>query len=262
VKIKKVITNRPWILAENTLKMYRRVPMEVAVLPVGSTEPHNLHLPMGADCYQVEAIAERACEIAWKKGGRAKSLPVVPYGSNSNFAGFPGFIHLNSGTHLAIFRDVVWSLEKYGVRKLVIINGHGGNFFQPLLRDLWAKTNLFISLINWWQIDEKFIAKNFKIHGEHSDEMETSMLLHLCPELVNPKDADAGTVRIPRLKGLREGWVNYVKPWKTLTTNSGYGNPKFADRAKGRRFFDVITRKIARYLIELAKAKITPDFPY
>ena len=249
-------------MAENTLKMYRRAPTEVAVLPVGSTEPHNLHLPMGSDFYQVEAISEKACEIAWKKGARAKSLPVVPFGANSNFAGFPGFIHLDSGTHLAIFRDVVCSLENYGVRKLVIINGHGGNFFQPLLRDLWAKTNVFVSLINWWQTDPEFIAENFKIHGEHGDEMETSMLLHLCPELVHLKDADAGAVRTARLKGLREGWVNYVRPWKTLTTNSGYGNPKFADGAKGKRFFDVVTGKIAQYLIELAKAKITSDFPY
>jgi len=260
--MKKINANRAWILAENTLKIYRRAPMEVAVLPVGSIEPHNLHLPMGSDSYQVEAIAEKACEIAWKKGARAKSLPVVPFGSNSNFAGFPGFINLNSGTHLAIFRDVIMSLEKYGVRKLVIINGHGGNFFQPLLRDLWATTKVFISLINWWQIDEKFILENFKAHGEHACEFETSMLLHLCPDLVNLKDADAGAVRIPRLKGLREGWVNYPKPWKLLTTNSGYGNPQLADSAKGKRLFDLVTRRISQYLVELSKAKLDFRFPY
>lgn len=256
------IKNRPWILAENTLKYYRSAPMEVAVLPVGSIEPHNLHLPMGADCYQVEAISERSCEIAWKKGARAKSLPLIPFGSNANFSGYPGFINFNSGTHLSIFRDVVGSLEKYGVEKLVIINGHAGNIFQPLLRDLWSDTKVFISLINWWELDAKFMADTFRNSGDHASEMETSMLLHLCPALVHPEDADPGAARLARLEGLREGWVQYVRPWKALTTNSGYGDPKLANRAKGRFFFDMVTRQIAQYLVELAAVKITAGFPY
>ena len=254
--------NRPWILGETTLKMYRREPMEVAVLPIGATEPHNLHLPIGTDTIDVSAIAERACEIAWKRGGQAKALPVVAFGTNSNFLGFPGFIHLNPTTHLAILRDVVWSLESYGVRKLVILNGHGGNNFQPFLRELWPTTKVFISLINWWTVEPELFSKLFTNPGEHGDEMETSVAMHVCPELVNSKDADAGAVRGARLKGLREGWVTYPRPWKLLTTNTGYGSPKLATAEKGRKVFDAVTQKIGAYLFELATAKLDAKFPF
>jgi creatinine amidohydrolase len=254
--------NRPWLLAETTLKMYRRAPMEVAVLPFGATEPHNLHLPIGTDVHQVDAITERACQIAWKKGARVKALAAVPFGTNSNFLGFPGFIHLNPTTHLAILRDVVWSLESYRVRKLVIINGHGGNNFQPFLRELWPTTKIFISLINWWLITPDVIANTFVNPGEHGDEMETSLMLHLFPGLVNPKDADAGAIRAPRLQALRDGWVTCTRPWKRLTTNTGYGNPKLATAEKGRKAFKAITEKIAGYLVELAKAKPDGKLPF
>ena len=254
--------NRPWILGETTLKMYRREPMEVAVLPIGATEPHNLHLPIGTDAIDVSAIAERACEMAWKRGGRAKALPVVAFGTNSNFLGFPGFIHLNPTTHLAILRDVVWSLESYGVRKLVILNGHGGNNFQPFLRELWPTTKVFISLINWWTVEPKLFAKLFTNPGEHGDEMETSVAMHVCPDLVNSKDADAGAVRRARLKGLQEGWVTYTRPWKRLTTNTGYGDPRLASAGKGKKVFEAVTQKIGAYLLELAKAKLDAKFPF
>lgn len=254
--------NHPWLLAETTLKMLRHAPLKVAVLPCGSTEPHNLHLPCGTDVLQVAAIAERACEIAWKKGARAAALPVVPFGTNSNFAGFPGFINLNPTTHYAIFRDIARSLENYNVRKLVIINGHGGNDFQPFLRELWPTTKVFISTLNWWQIDPGFIRKLFTHPGEHADEMETSLMLHLYPHLVNLKDADAGAVRRSRLKALREGWAVCPRPWKNLTVNSGFGNPRLASAEKGRVLFEFVTQKIAGYLVELAKAKIDNRFPY
>ncbi len=254
--------NRPWLLAETTLKMYKRAPMEVAVLPIGATEPHNLHLPCGNDVYEVAAITERACEIAWKKGARAKALPAVPFGVNSNFRGFPGFIHASPTTHLAILRDVAWSLHAYGVRKLVIINGHGGNNFLPLLREMWPDAKVFISVVNWWQIVPELFAQTFVHPGEHGDEMETSLMLHLHPELVSLKDADPGATRAPRLKAMREGWASFPRPWKLLTTNSGYGNPKLASAAKGKKIFDAITDKIAGYLVELAKAKLDAEFPY
>lgn len=254
--------NRPWILAETTLKMYRQAPMEVAVLPIGATEPHNLHLPCGNDVYEVTAIAERACELAWKKGARAVALPTIPFGTNSNFLGFPGFIHLNPTTHLAILRDVVWSLESYGVRKLVLLNGHGGNNFQPFLRELWPTTKVFITQVNWWQVEPELFTKTFAHPGEHGDEMETSLMLHLYPHLVNLKDADAGKVRTPRLKALREGWAICTRPWKALTTNTGYGNPRLATAEKGKTIFEAITQKIAGYLLELAKAKIDQKFPF
>src|SRR5450759_39485 len=73
---------RPYVLAETSWKAVKDTPFEVAILPWGATEPHNYHLPYGTDNYETGAIAERAAEIAWKKGAKVVVLPTVPFGGN------------------------------------------------------------------------------------------------------------------------------------------------------------------------------------
>ena len=89
---------RPWILAEQNHAFLRSRRWEVAVLPFGATEPHNLHLPYGTDTYQVEAIAERACAWAHEQGARVVLLPALPYGTETNQMKFPLAMNLNPTT--------------------------------------------------------------------------------------------------------------------------------------------------------------------
>jgi len=72
---------REWVLSEVPYGYVKEHPYEVAVLPMGATEPHNLHLPYGTDTCQAQAISELACELAWKQGARVVSLPPIPYGT-------------------------------------------------------------------------------------------------------------------------------------------------------------------------------------
>ena len=81
---------REWILAEQNHAFVRAQKWEVAVLPFGATEPHNLHMPYGTDIYEVEAIAQRACETAYKAGARVTLLPTIPFGVNTNHLKIPG----------------------------------------------------------------------------------------------------------------------------------------------------------------------------
>ena len=69
---------RPWILAEANYGFVKDNPYQVAVLPMGATEPHNLHLPYGTDTYEGRAIAERACAAAWEQGAKVVMLPAIP----------------------------------------------------------------------------------------------------------------------------------------------------------------------------------------
>ena len=71
---------REWVLAEQTHAFVRGQMWQVAVLPFGATEPHNLHMPYGTDIFQVEQIADRACEWAWRRGAKALLLPTIPFG--------------------------------------------------------------------------------------------------------------------------------------------------------------------------------------
>src|SRR5207253_4390722 len=78
-----LMPSRPFVLAETNWKVVKDTPIEVAILPWGATEPHNFHLPYGTDVYETMVIAERAAELAWKKGAKVVTLPTVPFGVNT-----------------------------------------------------------------------------------------------------------------------------------------------------------------------------------
>lgn len=253
---------REWKLDETNLGRAGQIPYEVAVLPIGATEAHNLHLPYGTDTFQVQAIAEQACERAWQQGHRVMLLPVLPVSVNENTLGFPWTLSLRPTTVLTVLRDIVRSLEQHGLLKLLVLNGHGGNELKPFLRELFMETEVRIVLVNWWEVDPDGRAAIFDHPGEHGDEMETSLMLHLRPELVEPERADEGSVRAPRFTGMREGWAWIARPWDVLTTNSGVGNPAAASAEKGEQFLKRVVSKIAGLLGEMAGTPLDHWYPY
>ena len=111
---------RPWILSEINYGYLREHPCEVAVLPMGATEPHNLHLPYGTDIFEAEAIAGRACEAAFKHGAARRACcrpsPTAPTRTSS---AFPLAINLNPSTLTQVIRDIVDSLAVHGIVKLL-----------------------------------------------------------------------------------------------------------------------------------------------
>src|SRR5579864_4173948 len=125
---------RDWILAEQNHAFLRQQKWEVAVLPFGATEPHNLHMPYGTDTYQVEAMGQRACERAYRGGAKVILLPAMPFGVNTNHLKVPGALacSVTPTTLLAFLTDLAYSLERQGVHKLLLLNGHGGNELKPL----------------------------------------------------------------------------------------------------------------------------------
>lgn len=245
-----------------TLADLRKRKTGVAVLPLGATEPHNLHLPYGTDVFEAEGIADRACEAAAKQGAKIVLLPTIPIGSNRSTLAFPLTLNLDHSTLSAVLRDITESLESHKVYKLVIINGHGGNYLRHILKDMHGKTRVFLSLINWWEVGAALRPKLFENPGEHGDEMETSVMLYLCPELVHMSQAGAGRARKSGLRGVNEGWVKIVRPWDLATFDSGYGDPRKATREKGEKYIDFTVKRIAEYLVELSEAPFTKTFPY
>src|SRR5581483_11354199 len=106
-----------WILAEQSHAFIRSQHWEVAVLPFGATEPHNLHMPYGTDTLQVEEIGKRACERAYAAGAKAILLPAMPFGVNTNYFHIPGGLtcSVTPTTLLALIGDLIDSLERQGV---------------------------------------------------------------------------------------------------------------------------------------------------
>src|SRR5207302_9805646 len=110
---------REWVLAEQNHAFICSQKWEVALLPFGATEPHNLHMPYGTDNYEVEAVAERACEAAYEAGARVTLLPTIPFGVNTNHLKIPGALacSVTPTTLLHLLTDLVDSLERQGIRK-------------------------------------------------------------------------------------------------------------------------------------------------
>lgn len=251
-------------LSELTYKEIKENFFEIAVLPWGSCEPHNLHLPYGIDTFTAEQIALRSAEMAIGMGAKIVVLPTIPVGVNTNTMGFPMTLNLNPTTEFQILKDIVESLEKHGISKLVIINGHGGNEFKWMLRQLHGHNRIFICAVNWWEnmhmgIYDRTIENK---GGEHGDETETSLAMYLVPELVRIDSADEGKVKKPKLESLKELKVAFVRPWHALTSNAGHGNPSKATPEKGKILLDMSVKKIAGFLKELSDAKIDGNFPY
>lgn len=249
-------------LLDLTLADVRKKKTQVAVLPMGATEPHNFHLPYGTDVFEAEGIADRACHDAVKHGAKVVLLPTIPIGSNRSTLGFPLTLNLDHSTLFAILKDITESLETHKVSKLVIINGHGGNYLRHILKDIFGRTKVFLSLINWWEVGASIRSRLFENPGEHGDEMETSVMLYLRPELVHMDQAGTGKARKSRLRGVNEGWVKIARPWDLATFDSGYGDPCKASREKGKKYVDFTVKRIGGYLAELSKAPFTRTFPY
>jgi len=243
----------PYVLADTTWKTVKETAYEVAILPWGATEPHNYHLPYGTDNYESAVIAERAAGLAWKSGAKVIVLPTVPFGVNTGQLDLRLTLNMNPSTQLALLGDIARALSSQGLKKLVILNSHGGNDFRQMIRELQPQVPLFICTINWWTI---LNAKEyFAEPGDHAGEMETSVMLSVAPDLVLPLgEAGPGKAKRFRIPGLHDGWVWAPRRWTQVTDDTGTGNPAASTAAKGEKFLDAVTTKIATFLVDLARA--------
>jgi creatinine amidohydrolase len=255
---------REWVLSDVKHAAVRDPRWQVAVLPFGATEPHNLHMPYGTDTLQVEAIGSLACEQAYRAGAKVVLLPAIPFGVNTNHLRVPGALacSVTPTTLLHLLTDLVDSLERQGVRKLVLLNGHGGNELKPLTRELHHRTSVFLCVCDWYRMAADVYPQIFQAPGEHADEVETSLGLAFFPDLVRLELADDGAGRPTRFEAINRGWVSITRPWHLATTNTGLGNPKAASADKGRRLMDVLVERLSAFLIELAAAPHDDHFPY
>src|SRR5687768_2489506 len=109
--------SQPWNLLETNYTYTKRNRFDVAVLPFGATEPHNLHLPYGTDVFEATIIGERICEEAHARGAKVVLLPTIPYGTETNLRAFPLAMNLNPSTLFLVLKDLVASLEASGIFK-------------------------------------------------------------------------------------------------------------------------------------------------
>ncbi len=243
---------RPFILAESNWATVRDTRFQTAILPWGATEAHNFHLPYGTDNIQAKYVAENAASIAWSKGAKVTVLPGIDYGVNTGQLDINLCMNMMPSTQMAILKDVCDVLVRHSVEKLVILNGHGANNFVPHIRELaLLYPTLFVCVVNWYKAA---LVKDFFEHpGDHADEMETSVMMHIAPELVQPLDtAGDGATLSYRPEGFQKGWAWAQRPWTMITKDTGSGNPSLATKEKGRAFLAKTIHNIADFLVDIS----------
>ena len=159
--------------------------------------------------------------------------------------------HTRSETQKHILTDIVESLYSQELRKLVIINGHGGNTFKPYVRDLnMTHPDFKIIIVDWWALEP---TQNYfeEKPDDHAGEQETSVMLHYHPELVNMDTAGDGTVGPVKVSALNKkiGWM--PRDWDEVSKDTGIGNPKKSTAEKGKQYVEVVINKITELLIDL-----------
>ena len=234
---------------------------DAAILPWGATEPHNLHLPYLTDSILSHDIAVSAAKLAQQKYGvRYMVLPPVNFGSqNPGQQQLPFCIHARYETQKAVLEDVVASLSLQGFSRLLIINGHGGNIFKNMIRDLSTSyPDMSVACSEWFKVCRA--SDFFDDPGDHADELETSVMMHFHPELVDLSMAGTGESVgfLPKL--LAEGKVWLPRDWSKVSRDTGIGSPLKATAEKGRLFAEAVVDRYSEFLNEFINMPLYEDW--
>lgn len=215
----------------DTTRAFERSAPEIAVLPIGAVEQHGSHLPVGTDCLIAGHWAERlARELD------AYLLPIIPITSSIEHRQAKGTVYLKAATLGNIVRDVAESLQYDGFRQLIIVNGHGGNWIlKPTIRQLNRDLDGLMIILIDTHVGVRS-AHEVMEHTEndvHAGEYETSIMMHIHPELVG--EAVEPTDR----RFYPQDYLDYFD--STELTEDGYwGYPECATDDKGRRMVDMM----------------------
>jgi creatinine amidohydrolase len=253
-------------LEEMTIEEVGEFRAEVAVFPLGSTEPHGPHLPYGTDTIIAEGGAGTAVREANARGARVMELPCLPIGNNVNFKAYPLACRMRVETLEAVLCDMADFLVEEGIRKLVFLNAHGGNVpaLQAALRRIHDlhEGELFACGCSISAFRKPGSPEIFNDHSPHAGDYETSLVLHLAPELVRTERMESTAMMSPELAGLRNPAIQWVKPWHEFMPSSCGGRPDLATQEKGRQFLEECAKGFADFLVELSSAPWHPRFPY
>lgn len=239
-------------LSVSNLGTARRYEYQIALLPWGATEPHNQHLPYLTDSILSHDVAVDAARIADERYGiRAMVMPAVTLGSqNPGQRQLPFCVHARYDTQRAVLTDIAASLYTQGIRRILIVNGHGGNNFKNMIRDLAVDMpDMMIATSEWFKLCPA--KEYFEAPGDHADELETSVMMYYHPELVNLAEAGEGRAGGFAAETLRSGAVWLPRDWSKVSVDTGIGNPLTATAEKGERFARAVAEKYAEVIRDL-----------
>ena len=225
---------------------------DLAVVPVGSTEQHGPHGPLGTDTLTARAVADAGVEAF---DGRVVVTPAIPVGVAEEHRQFTGTLWVSPDTLRAYVRDVVESLASHGFDRVVLVNGHGGNVdaLREVAGSLSRHGDAYTVPFTWFDsVDAD------KSQMGHAGPFETSVLLATHPEFVADDRFEEAR------DGASDGWgewehgVNLAFDSATFSENGTVGDPTRASRDQGEKLLDSAAEALAAVLDVVAERDVSP----
>jgi creatinine amidohydrolase len=258
--------SEPGLLETMTVPEVKSFRSEVMVIPLGSTEPHGPHLPYGTDTTVANRYSREAVRRANAEGARVMCLPAMPFGNNVNFKDFPFACRIRVETLMAVVLDLVTFGREEGVRKFVLVNGHGGNdsTLAASTRQIFDRfqNEVFVGLCGPGAFGGEIYQKLFSDGSPHAGEYETSLMQFLAPEKMPAQAPAKSAMYTPTVPGLAEAKITWVRNWASLMPAACGGRPDLATPEKGEEFFEADVTGFSRFLVALSQAPWHSRFPY
>ncbi len=224
--------------------------VDTAILPCGAIEQHGPHLPLDVDYYDAEYMAFKVAEACLDP--KPFVIPTIPYGVSYHHSEFKGTICVSNNALSALVYDVGMSLAQNGIKKLVILNGHGDN--APTLNYAAQMINrdakIFVCVETGETSDVDLYDLIETRNDIHAGEIETSTTLALRPELVDMSKAVDDTLDLDNefLDFTSDRGVSWFVHTKTLTKSGVMGNATLASPEKGHKMWEIMIRKMAEFV--------------
>jgi creatinine amidohydrolase len=238
------LTRLTWTEAREALARAR-----LALVPIGSCEQHGPHMTLDADLAIADGFARR---LAAELGDHAVLCPAVPYGLSEHHMAFAGTLTLRADTLLAVVRDVVDSLARWDVRRVLLVNGHGGNIdvLRLAAREAAGDGRTRVGAVMWAALAADAIASRAAgpRYG-HACEIETSVALALAPQAVRPERVQAPAPP-PAGRPLAEpqgARFDVPVPFEEWTTDGALGDPRLATRELGEEIVAVALERAVAF---------------
>lgn len=203
----------------NTSKEIADADPPIAILPVGSLEQHGQHLPVATDWIRADDMGRRLAEALGEAIGPCYLLPALPYANSQEHMDMAGTITLRPSTLALVVEDIVLSLRHHGIRRIVILTTHGGNWIlKPTIRDL----NFRYPDVRIIHADGPLLSEREKMPGDiHAGRGETAAILAIRPDLVKGRSPDYSPP-------FGQEWNDYAG-YGTTTQTGVWGEPSKAD---------------------------------
>jgi creatinine amidohydrolase len=234
----------------------------VAVVPTAAVEQHGPHLPLDTDTYLCTRVVEEAADRA-QRGGPVLVVPTLAFGSSDHHMAFAGTLSLTAGTFLAVMADLCGNLAQHGFRRLLVVNGHGGNsaLVREAVQQLANRTPVLAAAADYWTLADDTTSKvrDSPPGGmAHACEFETSLMLHLRPESVR-RELVRREIPEPRFASERLDLMSSARVtagWRTdeLSSSGVLGAPDLASAEKGEQLFEACVEGLSQLIAELREA--------